>query len=97
MLFQDAGNRSSRQSMHFCQLTDREAPLAITNHGAPVHDEFRPANMLSFQLGAAHAAAYAFDNKVAFEFGDGAEDGDLWPGPMGRRYRPFHDTKRTRR
>jgi hypothetical protein len=84
VLFQDASDRSSRQSVQFGQLTDAKATLAITNHSVAVHNEFPTADMLTFQFCPGRAAAHAFDNKVALQFADRADDHDhrptQWPG-----------------
>ena len=49
--------------------------------------------MAAFQLGAAHAGAHAFDDEVAFEFRNGADDHDDGPAqwPSGIELLPETD------
>ncbi len=62
--------------MQLCQLADAETSLAIAEHSVTIEDQFGTADVLAFQLGAAHAGFHSFNNKVAFQLGNGADDDD---------------------
>jgi len=62
--------------MHFRQLADAEASLAIAQHGVAISNQFGATNVLAFQLCPTHAGFHSFNNKAAFQFGDRADNDD---------------------
>ena len=62
--------------MAFCYLAKALALAAVPLDGSIVEYQRVAADVLAFKAGAPHAGAHPLDNKVAFEFGDGAYDHD---------------------
>ncbi|MGB9256693.1 MAG: hypothetical protein WCC25_17775, partial [Candidatus Korobacteraceae bacterium] len=60
--------------MRLRQLPEAEAMLAIAQHGLTIDDQPGTADVLAFQSGAPHAAAHSFDDQIAFEFADRAQN-----------------------
>ena len=58
---------------HLCQA---HAAGTVTEQGRPVDFQWGAADAPAFQLGTPHAGPDPFDNKVAFQFGDGTDDDD---------------------
>lgn len=62
--------------MDLCNLAEAESPGAIAHDGIAIEVQRTAADVLSFQAGAPHAGAYAFDDKAALEFGNRTDDND---------------------
>ena len=62
--------------MHLGQFAQTEAMGTIAEQGLAIYVESGTANVQAFHFCSPHAGPHAFDNKVAFEFGDGADDDD---------------------
>jgi hypothetical protein len=57
-------------------LGQAHCAVTVTENGGAVEVEWGATDMPAFQFGAAHTSSYAFDNKVTFQLGDGADDDD---------------------
>ena len=75
-IVQYAGDRSAADAIKPGELAQALATAAIADEGVAIDVEWRPADTLALQPGAAHAGAYPLDDQVAFQFGDGADDHD---------------------
>ena len=60
--------------MAFGDLPDALATLTVLLDGGVVQYQRSSADVLAFEPGAPHAGAHPFDDQVAFQFGDGADD-----------------------
>ena len=60
--------------MSFGDLGEREPALAVTQHGSTIDVERCAPDPDAFQLRSAHAGTDTFDDQVALEFSDGADD-----------------------
>src|ERR1035438_869258 len=65
--------------MELGQFAEASAPGSILQQGHAVDLQGRPADAPAFELGAPHSGAHPLDNKVALQFGDGADDHDHGP------------------
>lgn len=55
-------------------LAQALAVPAIAEDGITIDSDRLPSDVPSLELGPPHACADPFDDEVAFEFGDGADD-----------------------
>ena len=55
-------------------LSDALTTLTVLLDSGIVQYEGGPSDTLAFEPCAPHAGAHSFDDQVAFEFGDGADD-----------------------
>jgi hypothetical protein len=62
--------------MAFGDLTQALAPAAVLFDSGTVQYQRLAADVLTCKTSAPHAGAHPFDDKAAFEFGDGADDDD---------------------
>jgi hypothetical protein len=60
--------------MELGDLAQTHAPAAITDYGGFIESQGTPADVPSFEAGAAHAGAHPLDDQVALELGDGTHD-----------------------
>jgi hypothetical protein len=60
--------------MRFGDLTQTLTPSALLENSNAIDIEWPPADMSSFQPGAAHSCPYPFNDEIPFEFCDGADD-----------------------
>ena len=63
-----------RDAMASGDLAQALAMLAVAYDRGMVQHQRIAADVLAFEAGAPHAGAHPFDNQVAFEFSDGADD-----------------------
>jgi hypothetical protein len=61
------------------QVAEGLAVLPITEQRNAIDLQWSPADLLTFEAGTPHPGAHSFYNKVAFEFGDGADNDDHGP------------------
>jgi len=52
---------------------------AVLEDSDPIDVEWTPADMSALQPGAAHSCPHPFDDEVALQLGDGADDDDDRP------------------
>ena len=60
--------------MPFSNLSQTLAMQTIPLDGCMVELQRSATDALAFEAGAPHSGAHPFDDQVAFEFGDGADD-----------------------
>jgi hypothetical protein len=60
--------------MRLGDLAQALAPSALPENSNPIDIEWPPADMPTFQPGAAHACPHPLDDEIPFEFCDGADD-----------------------
>jgi hypothetical protein len=65
--------------MAFCDLAQALALAAIALYPDVIQLERITADVAAFKTGASHAGAYPLDDKVTFQFGNGADDDDDGP------------------
>jgi len=58
----------------FCDLAQALAILKVFLDSCVIEYQWVAADVLAFEACAPHSGAHAFHYKVAFEFGDGADD-----------------------
>ena len=73
-LSKDALDSGRRNAMPFCDLPDALATLTVLSDRKVVQYQWSSADALAFQACAPHAGAHPFDDQVAFQLGDGADD-----------------------
>ena len=74
----------SRSADQVClrQLPQAVTLLAVAEDGGSIEDQGFSSDMPAFELGPPHAGAHSFDDQVAFQFGDCADDD--YDGPAQR-------------
>jgi hypothetical protein len=65
--------------MRLSDLAETLASIAILENSNPVDIERPPADVSPLQPGAAHSCPHPFDDEIAFEFCDSADDDDDGP------------------
>ena len=73
-LLQDTDDGSTADAVELGELSEALATSAVLYEGVAVDIEWRPAEALTFEPGAAHAGAHPLDDQVAFQLGDRAHD-----------------------
>lgn len=72
----DAVNRGSGDTVRLGNLAEALPMLTIAKYGFAVEIERPAADVAAFEACAPHSRANAFDDQVAFQLGDGADDHD---------------------
>jgi hypothetical protein len=83
-LFEQATNRSAGDAVSLRDFGQAIASGTIPKNGNPIDLDRTPADMPTLQPGAAHADRDPFDDKVALELRDGADDDDHGTPPVSR-------------
>ena len=74
MLMKDAMDGGAGDSITLRQLAQALTLAAIAQDPDAIKVEWFAANVPALELGATHAGAHSFDDEVAFEFRNGADD-----------------------
>jgi len=62
--------------VEFGEFGQAESPGSVLQYGMAIDREGSTTDPSSFELGSPHAGTYPLNNKVALQFGDGADDDD---------------------
>ena len=69
-------NSGAADAVSLGDLAQAQAAATITEDGIAIELERMTSDVAAFEPGAPHAGAHPFDDEVALEFGDHADDGD---------------------
>ena len=78
-LFKQAADSGAGDAAGLCDVGQTVAPVAVPKNSDPVDLDWTPADMPALQPCAAHSCSHPCDDKVAFQFFDGADDDDDGP------------------
>ena len=84
-LAEDFADQGAADSVRAGDLAQAVSGLPITDDGAAIYLQRPAADMPALELGAPHAGAHPFNNKVAFQLGDGADDDHHGPAQRSAR------------
>ena len=74
LLLEESTYGGARDAMRFSDLAQALASSALLEHSNPIDIKWPPADMPALQPGATHSCPHPFDDEIAFELCDGAND-----------------------
>ncbi len=75
----DLADHGPRDAVSLSDVGERDPAITIMKDRQSIDIERSSTDVPSFQLGAPHAGAHPFDDEIALELGDGADDHDHRP------------------
>jgi len=66
--FDDLADHCSRDSVCFCNLSERETTRTVAQDSSPIEVKWTSSNLAAFEFCTSHSCSNSFNNEIAFQF-----------------------------